>query len=189
VFLQEIFGVTDQLKRLAAWYADEGFTVAIPALFDRVQKNCVVPFDQSPRGIELMSSIARADTLLDIEAVVKTLNKKHSKVVVMGFCLGGGGLAVHAAQTLSIAGAISFYGTRLESCLGKPLSTPVQFHLGSQDNHTSPEVISSVREAFPNAEYHLYEAGHAFANDARASYVETEAELAHQRSREFMLRL
>jgi carboxymethylenebutenolidase len=90
VFLQEIFGVTDQLKRLAAWYADEGFTVAIPALFDRVQKNCVVPFDQSPRGIELMSSIARADTLLDIEAVVKTLNKKHSKVVVMGFCLGGG---------------------------------------------------------------------------------------------------
>ncbi|WP_181846524.1 dienelactone hydrolase family protein, partial [Thalassospira profundimaris] len=43
--LQEIFGVTDQLKGVAAKYAALGYEVAIPALFDRQERDAVVPFD------------------------------------------------------------------------------------------------------------------------------------------------
>ncbi|RCK31101.1 dienelactone hydrolase, partial [Thalassospira profundimaris] len=45
VILQEIFGVTDQLKGVAAKYAALGYEVAIPALFDRQERDAVVPFD------------------------------------------------------------------------------------------------------------------------------------------------
>ena len=54
VILQEIFGVTDQLKGVAARYAALGYEVAIPALFDRREKGAVVPFDQAPKGREMM---------------------------------------------------------------------------------------------------------------------------------------
>ena len=39
VILQEIFGVTDQLKGVAARYAAQGYDVAIPALFDRQMRD------------------------------------------------------------------------------------------------------------------------------------------------------
>lgn len=48
VILQEIFGVTDQLKGVAQAYATQGYEVAFPALFDRHEKGAVIPFDQGP---------------------------------------------------------------------------------------------------------------------------------------------
>ena len=47
VIIQEIFGVTDQLKGVAARYAALGHEVAIPALFDRKERGAVIPFDQT----------------------------------------------------------------------------------------------------------------------------------------------
>jgi carboxymethylenebutenolidase len=44
VILQEIFGVTDQLKAVAARYAAQGYDVAVPALFDRKQQGAVIPY-------------------------------------------------------------------------------------------------------------------------------------------------
>lgn len=49
VILQEIFGVTDQLKGVAKRYAELGYNVAIPALFDRQEKGAVIPFDQAQK--------------------------------------------------------------------------------------------------------------------------------------------
>jgi carboxymethylenebutenolidase len=54
VILQEIFGVTDQLKGVAKRYADLGYTVAIPALFDRPQRDAAIPFDAPLPGRDIM---------------------------------------------------------------------------------------------------------------------------------------
>ena len=48
------------------------------------------------------------------------------------------------------------------------------------------EMIEEMKAYLPEAEVHIYEAGHAFANDARPSYVAEAAELAHQRSEAFL---
>ncbi|MCC9624481.1 dienelactone hydrolase family protein [Thalassospira sp. MA62] len=184
VIIQEIFGVTDQLKNLARTYAALGYEVAIPALFDRQEKNAVIPFDDAQRGLDLMLSAKLDHNMLDIEAAVTALAKNGGKVGVMGFCWGGG-LALRAAQILDIAASVGFYGTRLDAFLDRPLKAPFLGHFGLSDDHTPAELLDAVKAYLPDVEIHMYEAGHAFANEARSSYVPAAAEVAHARTKEF----
>jgi carboxymethylenebutenolidase len=185
VILQEIFGVTDQLKGLAKRYAALGYNVAIPALFDRGKKGAVFPFDQGAGGRDLMMASRLEETMLDVDAAVGTLAAKGGKVAVMGFCWGGG-LALRAAQKLDVACAVSFYGTRLPQYLDSPLRAPLQGHFGKTDEHVPPEMLKQAMDYLPEMDVFTYYAGHAFANDARPAYVPEAAELAHQRTAEFL---
>jgi carboxymethylenebutenolidase len=121
---------------------------------------------------------------LDIAAAVRAVEGRGG-VSVLGFCLGGG-LALRAAAELDLAGAVSYYGTRLGAFLDKSPRCPMLFHFGGTDTHSPPEVIEAVKKAIPSAETHVYQAGHAFANDARTSYVKDAAEAAHARTLEFL---
>lgn len=185
VILQEIFGVTDQLKGVANRYAELGYNVAIPALFDRQEKGAVVPFDQGPKGRDMMLAADMDATTSDIGAAVKTLADMVGKVGVIGFCWGGG-LAIRAAQKLDIAAGVAFYGTRLPTYLNSPLKAPVMGHYGLNDDHVPAEMLDEAKAYFPELEVHMYEAGHAFANDARPAYVADATELAHQRTADFL---
>jgi len=188
VMVQEIFGVTDQLKGLAERYAALGYDVAIPALFDRFERGAVIPFDQAERGRDMMLASDLGTTMRDIDAAVQALAAAGNKVAVIGFCWGGG-LALRSAQKLDVVGAVSFYGTRLPQYLDCPLKAPFQGHFGKTDDHVPPEMLAEAQAYLPEMEVHLYDAGHAFANDARPSYVADAAELAHQRTQEFLARV
>ncbi|MCB9945772.1 MAG: dienelactone hydrolase family protein [Geminicoccaceae bacterium] len=185
VLLQEIFGVTDQLKGVARRYAGQGYEVAIPALFDRRAKGAVIPFDEAPRGRDLMMASKLDETMADIDAAVRALAANGGKVGVIGFCWGGG-LALRAAQVLDIDGAVAFYGTRLPQYLDRPLRAPLLGHFGSRDEHVPVEMLEQAKSALPEMEIRMYEAGHAFANDARPAYVAEAAELAHERTGAFL---
>ncbi|CAN0589169.1 unnamed protein product, partial [Ectocarpus sp. 12 AP-2014] len=80
VILQEIFGVTDQLKGVAARFAAEGYDVAIPALFDRQQKGAVIPFSEAPKGRDLMLATDLNAVMSDIDATVAMLAARGGKV-------------------------------------------------------------------------------------------------------------
>lgn len=188
VILQEIFGVTAQLKGVAHRYAAQGYEVAIPALFDRSEPGAVIPFDAGPRGRDLMLAADLGQTMMDIDAAVQALQAGGGKVGVIGFCWGGG-LALRAAQTLDVAGAVAFYGTRLTQYLDRPLKAPLMAHFGTLDDHVPPEMRDAAQACLPGMEVHLYEAGHAFANDARPSFVAGAAELAHERTAAFLSRV
>lgn len=185
VLVQEIFGVTEQLKSVGRRYAGLGLDVAIPALFDRQRRGAVIPFDAPDEGRELMRAADLDDSLRDIDAAVAALANGGGRVAVLGFCWGGG-LAIRAAQTLDIACAVSFYGTRLPEYLDLPLPVPVLGHFGTSDDHVPPDVLDQARAALPGLEVQLYDAGHGFANDARANHRPACAELAHARSAAFL---
>jgi carboxymethylenebutenolidase len=184
VILQEIFGLTDQLKSVARFFARNGFDAVVPSLIDRAAPGTVVPFDQPDRARELMLPIPWEKTGLDIAAAVRAVDGRGG-VSVLGFCLGGG-LALRAASELALVGGVSYYGTRLGALLDKPPRCPMLFHFGATDTHSPPEIIEAVKKAIPTAETHVYQAGHAFANDARATYVKDAAETAHARTLEFL---
>lgn len=184
--LQEIFGVTDQLKGVARRYAALGYEAAIPALFDRQRKGAAMAFDDPEPGRAMMQAADLEQTMADVAAAVDALAAKGGKVAVMGFCWGGG-LALRAAQKLDIACAVSFYGTRLAQYLDSPLRAPLLGHFGRQDAHTPPELLKQTQDHLPEMRMHLYDAGHAFANEARpAAYDQAAAELAHQRTEAFL---
>ena len=191
IILQEIFGATDQLKSVARSWADDGFDAIVPALFDRNAPGTVVPFDEPDRGREIALGLDPAKVQLDVAAAVKYLaglSDGGKGVSVIGFCWGGG-QAFRLACSLELTSAVSFYGTamkiHMEKNPGGP-KCPMLFHIGETDDHTPPEIIEAIRQAVPTGEFHTYDAGHAFANDARPTYVDAAAVPARQRTLEFL---
>jgi len=184
VILQEIFGVTDQLKGVVRSYARDGYDTIIPALYDRVSPSTVVPFNEPDRGRDMAYNLPLDKVMLDIAATVERVQGPHG-VSILGFCWGGG-VIIRAAAELNLRGAIAFYGTRLPTYLDQKPKCPLLFHFAKTDPNSTPEIIAQVRQALPSAETHLYEAGHAFANEVRPAYVEAAAKTARNRTLDFL---
>ncbi len=184
VVLQEIFGLTDQLKGVVRAYAREGYDTIFPCVYDRVAPGTVVPFSEPNQGRDMAYGLDLDKVMLDVAAAVERVRGPHG-VSVLGFCWGGG-VIVGAAAELDLRGAIAFYGTRLPTYLDRKPKCPLQFHFGATDPNSPPETIEAVRKAFPAAETYIYEAGHAFANDARPTYVADAAEAAVKRALAFL---
>jgi carboxymethylenebutenolidase len=184
VILQEIFGLTEQLKNVVRSYASDGYDVIFPCLYDRVAPNTVVPFSDPDRGRDLAYGLPLDKVMLDIAAVVDRV-KGVRGVSILGFCWGGG-VIVRAAAELDLKGAIAFYGTRLPTYLDQKPKCPLLFHFGATDPNSPPATIEAVSRAFPSTEMHIYAAGHAFANDVRPTYVAEAATLARSRTLDFL---
>ena len=184
VILQEIFGLTDQLKGVVRSYARDGYDTIIPAVYDRVAPGTVVPFNEPDRGRDMAYGLPLDKVMLDIAAAVDCVQGPHG-VSILGFCWGGG-VIIRAAAELNLRGAIAFYGTRLPTYLDQKPKCPLLFHFAKTDPNSTPEIIAQVLKAFPSAESHIYEAGHAFCNDVRPAYVPAAAETARNRTIEFL---
>jgi carboxymethylenebutenolidase len=187
VVLQEIFGVGEQLQSVARWFAGQGFDTVVPAMFDRVSAGTVIPFDQADRGREIMLKLDIEQALRDVAAAIRQVDGGKG-VSVLGYCWGGG-IAIRAAGMFDLAGAVAYYGTSLSKHMVNGARCPTLFHFGDSDSHSPPEVIEEVKRRIPAAEIHLYHAGHAFANDARSTYVADAARLANERTLAFLKRV
>lgn len=187
VVLQEIFGLTEQLKNVVRSYARDGYDTIFPCLYDRVAPNTVVPFSEPDRGRDLAYGLPLDKVMLDIAAVAERVTGERG-VSILGFCWGGG-VIVRAAAELDFKGAIAFYGTRLATYLEQKPKCPLLFHFGATDPNSPPATIEAVLLAFPGAETHIYAAGHAFANEVRPAYVAEAATLARSRTLDFLARV
>ena len=186
VILQEIFGMTEQLKAVARSYAKDGFEVILPGLFDRVSPATVVPFDQPEQGRDLAMSLDPGQVRMDVAAALKQAGGAKG-ASLLGFCWGGGQV-LRLASLLDMTCGVAYYGTALKNHLGTPPKCPLMFHFGETDSHSPPDVIEAVGAAIPSATLHIYAAGHAFANDARATFVEQAAVTARARTLAFLNR-
>jgi len=184
VVLQEIFGLTEQMKGVVRSYAEDGFDAIFPCVFDRVAPDTVVPFSEPERGRDLAYGLPLDKVMLDVAAAAACVQGSGGASVI-GFCWGGG-VIVRAAAEIPLRSAVSYYGTRLPTYLDQTPKCPLLFHFGATDPNTPAETIDAVRKAFPAAETWIYQAGHAFANEVRPAYVPDAATLARQRTLEFL---
>lgn len=188
VVVQEIFGVNAHIRSVADGYAKDGFLAVAPALFDRVERGVELGYD----GADLqraMSFIPRLDadkSVLDIGAAIDcALRETGKKAGVIGYCFGGT-LAWLAACRLNLAAAVGYYGGRIGNYAGEQPHCPVMLHFGKQDTHIPPEEVAKISSAHPEVEIYWYDAGHGFNCTPRSSYNPAAAELARQRSLEFL---
>ena len=63
---------------------------------------------------------------------------------------------------------------------------PVLLHFGEHDTHIPQEHVRQIAAACPQAELHVYPAGHGFNCDARAAFHTASAELAASRTERFL---
>ncbi|TZF90159.1 dienelactone hydrolase family protein [Cognatilysobacter lacus] len=187
VVIQEIFGVNTHIRDVADRFAKEGFEVVAPSLFDPVEPNVQLDYDAAgmAHGRELVGAlgIERAVDIVEAAAGQLRTGTGTSKVGVVGFCWGGS-VALLANTRLGLP-ASSYYGARSVGFLGEPLRAPMQFHFGARDSSIPAADIQKHRDAYPDAETYVYDAGHGFNCDRRADYDAAAAALAWTRTTRF----
>jgi len=186
LIVQEIFGVTPHIKAVAEAYARAGYEALAPQLFDRVTPNLLVPYSDIPLGLSYAKTIETALTIADLQACSEAAVRT-DQVAVVGFCWGGR-IAYLAACRLQLRAAVAYYGGGIPACLGEAPSCPVMFHFGEHDSAIPLSDVAQVQASLPDAEVHLYPAGHAFNNSDRASFEPASAALSFDRTLQFLRR-
>ena len=185
VVVQEIFGVTNHIKRVADQFASHGYRVVAPAMFDRVERNVTLAYSEIEKGREYMRKLVWPETLADVEAAVNEA-RAAGGVAVVGYCWGGT-VAHVAASELDIDAAVSYYGGGVAKMLDKKPRCPIMYHFGDRDASIPLSDIELIKKANPKSPVHVYPgAGHGFNCDERSSYSAKDAQLALERSLEFL---
>jgi len=193
VMIYEIFGMSDEMRRVARDLAAEGYAVLIPDLFAAgpVKPLCVAATMRA-----LASGHGRA--LDDLEAARAWLAARPEvdgeRLGAIGFCMGGS-FALLLARTGLYKVSAPFYGTEVPEM---PQGCPVVASFGGRDVATrkAPAKLTAELERLgvPHDVKVYPEAGHSFftrtpgvlgrvmaSSPMRATYHEASAADAHRR--------
>ena len=188
VVVQEIFGVNKNVQSTAEDWANEGFLVVAPAMFDRYEKNVDLPYDQAgfAKGMSLMQQFAPdlQPQTKDVEAAVDWLRSEiNGNVGVVGYCFGGT-MAWLAAARLKVEAAVGYYGGSIASFVNEEPQCPVMLHVGADDVYIPSAGRDKILKAQPEVPVFVYEdAGHAFNRKLDPThFVQDASALAKKRS-------
>jgi carboxymethylenebutenolidase len=172
VLIQEWWGLVPHICDVADRLAAEGFTVLAPDLYNGESST------EPDEAGKLMMGLNLQNAAKDMSGAVDFLQEKtgHTKVGVVGFCMGGGlTLALACQRPDAVAAAAPFYGV-IPWPEAQPnwdaLTAVVEGHYAENDAFASPEMAKALEEDLrkrgKNATFHVY-AGtdHAFFNDER----------------------
>lgn len=184
VVLQEVFGLNDDIRRIAREFAMEGYAVFAPDLYEGLVTS---DLDEARK---LRSNMDTQKAGRDIDEAVRYLKSLDvvggGPVGVIGFCMGGSLSLGTAIRNESIGAAAVFYGGG-----GVPenldnIRCPIFGAYGIEDTGIPIEAVDALREALDaqsiDNEIHIYDkAGHSFFNDVMpGSYRSEVAELSRQ---------
>lgn len=181
VLIQEIFGVTAGVAALARSFADEGYEVLAPSLFDRLERGFAVTADAGgvAKGRAYSETTPWDQVAGDLEAAIVALPPP---VFAVGYCWGGTAAWLTAARCPGLAAVSSFYGRRIPELVTEPPRCPIILHFGRDDPTIPPAMIEAIAEIYPDLPIHLYPAGHGFASERSADHDADAARLAHLRT-------
>ena len=172
VMIQEIFGLTDWAKEMADELAAEGYIVVEPDLLSGMAPN-----GKGSDGFANQSATTKAVSQLPPDQVTGDLNaaadyaaeipSANGKVVVAGFCWGGGQAFRLATHNKELKAAFVFYGPPPQKPDNEAnINCPVYGFYGGNDQRitvTVPKAAEAMRAAGKHYDPVIYDgAGHGF---------------------------
>ena len=181
VVVQEIFGVNAHIRKICTTFADHGYVAMAPAFFDHFEHDVQLQYDADgvAHGRDLVEKLGFERALEDVHAAAAQL-QEYGKVGVVGYCWGG--TVAYLANTRLSMPAVSYYGARTVPFLDEQLDAPMMFHFGERDASISADDVELHRQRHPEADIHVYPAGHGFNCDQRADFHRPSAEQALERT-------
>jgi len=188
VIIQEVFGVNAHVRRVCDDFAGAGYLSVAPALFERVEPGVELGYsgDELARGRELRTRLGWDAPLRDVDAAIAAA-REAGKVAAVGYCWGGS-VAWLAATRLDVDCAACYYGGQIVQFADEHPRCPVLMHFGEKDPIIPSEDVERIRAAHPDIPVYVYPAGHGFNCEVREDYHRESAELARQRTLEFLER-
>jgi len=188
VVIQEIFGVNSHIRSVADSYAQDGFLVVAPALFDRVEKNVDLGYEGEDRqkAMALYPKLQIDAALLDVSAASEYAREKTGKTGVIGYCFGGTVAWLCSTRLKNISAAVGYYAGGISNFAAEAPTAPVMLHFGNLDKHIPREGIDGLQAAHPEVEIFWYDADHGFNCDQRSSYQPEASRRARERSLAFL---
>ena len=187
VVLQEVFGLSDHIAEMCAFFADAGYRTIAPGLFERIERGFHAGMDS--QGFDKARAAVAAtpwpQALSDIQAAIDALPKP---VYVTGFCYGGTAAWMAAAQCEGVKAAACFYGRMIADLLDNTPKAPVMLHYGAHDPSIPVENVEKVRLAAPQSPLYLYDAGHGFCRVGSHDYNAAARDLALSRTLDWFAR-
>lgn len=187
VLIQEIFGVNKHIREVADGYAEDGYLVIAPQIFDRVEPNVQMGYEEADmqRGMALaFEKLKREDAFKDIQAAIDAASEV-GKVGVVGYCFGGLMTWLSACELKGLSAAVAYYPGGIAGELSRKPRCPVLMHFGEKDSFIPLSDVEKVRAAHPDVTTYVYPADHGFNCDHRASYDGDAAALARGRTLKF----
>jgi carboxymethylenebutenolidase len=187
VVIQEIFGLTEHVAEMCGVFANAGYAVLAPGLFERIEPNFNAGLDGP--GIEkgragVMGS-PWPQVMSDVQAAIDALPQP---CYVTGFCYGGAVAWLAAARCAGLKAASCFYGRLIADLLDDKPKAPVMLHYGARDPSIPPENVERVRLAAPDSPLYLYDAGHGFCRAGSHDFHAASRDLALARTLDWFAR-
>lgn len=162
-------GVDDAHKFVCRRFAQAGFVVLAPDLFDGKSSKDPVVCAYRKTALDIEKA---AQKIADSAAYLRTLPfVGRRKIALSGFCMGGGLALYGLARSKQFAAGVIFYQSLYpDPSELKSINVPLQCHYGSEDQHASDAEVAAFKDALTRYkkkfEIHIYQgAGHAFLNN------------------------
>ena len=170
IVLQEIFGIDAFIRKDVERWAEMGFEVLAPSLFDRQEPGYVAEHDQEgiATGVKYLQANGFDNPIDDISTCIDFLSPR-GPVFLVGYCYGGSLAWLAACRLGELAAASSYYGSMVANHAHETPRCPVVMHFGAEDPMIPLAAVEGIRAAQPDVPVHLYEAGHAFNNQDGAA--------------------
>lgn len=187
VLVHEWWGLNDQIKAVAADFAAQGYLALAVDLFG----GRVTADPQEARQlIAAVDEAAAADTMTSWLKWAQNHNDSNRKVATCGWCFGGG-WSLRAATLVPVEATVVYYGrVNLATETLAKLKGPVLGQFARKDRHINEAMVAEFEKNMTAAgkpyQVYWYDADHAFANPTGNNYDKEDAQLAWQRTTEFL---
>jgi carboxymethylenebutenolidase len=177
VLIHEIFGLTDWAREMADELAAKGYLVIAPdLLYGSVTNGGTEELIKSGGNVgKAIQALPPAQITADLDAAVDyamKLDASNGKVVVAGFCWGGGQSFRFATNNKDVKAAFVFYGTPPNEGDLVHINCPVYGFYGGNDARvtaTVPHATERMKAAGKTYEPVTYDgAGHGFMRAGEA---------------------
>jgi len=187
ILIHEWWGLTDQIKAMAAHLAEAGyFTLAVDLMDGRVATTVDDAVTLSAR----VNGATAREILVGWIDWARCQDQSDGQVGVLGWCFGGG-LALMASLAMPVEATVIYCGLVMGSAdTLSALKGPLLGHFGSRDAFVPANMVSrfaaGMKAAGREFRCHLYDAGHGFANPTGNHHHKEETRLAWRRTLAFL---
>ncbi len=176
VLIHEIFGLSDWVRGMVDQFAEAGYIAIAPDFLSGMGPNGGGSDSFSPDAVRgKIQGLGKDQVNGDLDAAVAYVGKLpacNGKIVVGGFCWGGGKTFTYATKNPHIKAGLVFYGSPPSADEMKSIYAPIYGFYGGEDARitaTVPDTTEKMKAAGKRYDPVIYEgAGHGFMRSGEA---------------------